>query len=194
MWYPQPASTNRATRLVLPSALPTAAISALRQPLGPGSAASTSHPQRASTSKDSTSRTFMRMSSVHAPVSANAARFPANSMLNFCRCPYVNPSLTECPPPLSLSVCDSGSQRSQVCVCLCSQQNPLQLSPPSSDSMRAALSVRRRRCYQVSQQLGVLTAQPSTSLENQRSHRHTIALRLASPATAATPGFDALSL
>ena len=96
----------------------------------------------------------------------------------------------------SRSLHNSGSQRSQVCVCLCSQQNPFQLSPPSSDSMRAALSVCRRRCHQITQQLGALAAQSSMSFEDQRSHGRTITLRFffASPATAATPGFDALSL
>ena len=58
----------------------------------------------------------------------------------------------------SKSLHNSGSQRSQVCVCLCSQQNPFQLSPPSSDSMRAALSVCRRRSHQITQQLGALAA------------------------------------
>ena len=77
----------------------------------------------------------------------------------------------------SRSLHNSGSQRSQVCVCLCSQQNPFELSPPSSDSMRAALSVCRRRCHQITQQLGALAAQSSMSFEDQRSHGRTITLR-----------------
>ena len=39
----------------------------------------------------------------------------------------------------SKSLRKSGTQRSQVCVCLCSQQNPFQLGSPSPDSMRTAL-------------------------------------------------------
>ena len=77
----------------------------------------------------------------------------------------------------SRSLHNSGSQRSQVCVCLCSQQNPFQLSPPSSDSTRAALSVCHRRYHQITQQLGALAAQSSMSFEDQRSHGRTITLR-----------------
>ena len=67
--------------------------------------------------------------------------------------------------------------------------------PPSADSMRAALSVRRRRCHQITHQLGALAAQSSIILEDQRSHDRTITLRfLRFPATVAAPGFDALSL
>ena len=61
----------------------------------------------------------------------------------------------------SKSLRNSGSQRSQVCVCLCGQQHSLQLGPPSTDGMRAALSVRRRRCHQITQQLGALAAHKS---------------------------------
>ena len=57
---------------------------------------------RASSSRANISRTYKRKSSVHAPVSANAARFPANSPLTFRRCPGVSPSSTACsPPPLT---------------------------------------------------------------------------------------------
>ena len=77
----------------------------------------------------------------------------------------------------SRSLRNSGSQRSQACDCLCSRQHSLQLGPPSSDSMRAALSVRRRRCHQITQQLGAFAAQSSISLEDSRSHGHSIALR-----------------
>ena len=59
----------------------------------------------------------------------------------------------------SRSLCNSGSQRSQIRVCLCSHQYSLQQGPPSTVSMRAALSVRRRRCHQVTQQLGCLHRQ-----------------------------------
>ena len=86
----------------------------------------------------------------------------------------------------------SGSQRSQVCVCLCSQQYSLQLGSPSSDSMRAALPIRRRHCHQITQQLGSSAAQSSTSLDlTAVPYRFVFS---ASPATAATQGFDALSL
>ena len=71
----------------------------------------------------------------------------------------------------------SGSQRLQVCVCLCSHQYSFQLGPPSSDSMRAALPVRRRHCHQITQQLGAFPAQSSKSLEDQRSHGRTVTLR-----------------
>ena len=54
------------------------------------------------------------------------------------------------------------------CVCLLVQSAAL--SPPSSDSVWAALSVCRRRCHQITQQLGAFTAQSSISLEDQRSH------------------------
>ena len=43
--------------------------------------------------------------------------------------------------------------------------------------MRAALSVCRLRCHQVTQQLGAFAAQSSTSLEDQRSHGRTKTLR-----------------
>ena len=39
-------------------------------------------------------------------------------------------------------------------ACLRSQKHSFQLGSPSSDSMRAALSVRRRPCHQITQQLG----------------------------------------
>ena len=71
-----------------------------------------------------------------------------------------------------------GSQRSQVRVCLCSQQYSLQLGPPSSNSVWAALSVRRRGSHRITRQLGAFAAQSSTSLEDQRSHGHSTALRL----------------
>ena len=47
---------------------------------------------RASASRANISRTYKRKSSVHAPVSANAARFPADSK-------PISPSLTACSPP-----------------------------------------------------------------------------------------------
>ena len=47
---------------------------------------------------------------------------------------------------------------------------------PSSDSMRAALSICRRCCHQITQQLGAFAAQSSISLEYQRSHGRTITL------------------
>ena len=78
----------------------------------------------------------------------------------------------------SRSIRSSETQRSQVFVCLCSQQYSFQLGPPSSDSMRAAQSVRTGRCRQITQQLGALTAQSSKSLEDQSSHGRTTALRL----------------
>ena len=78
----------------------------------------------------------------------------------------------------SRSLRSSGSQRSQACVCLCSQQYSLQLGSPSSDSVRAALSVRRRRCHQITQQFAALAAESSMSLEDQRSHGRAITLRL----------------
>ena len=59
---------------------------------------------------------------------------------------------------LSTSLCDSTTQRSQVCVCLRSQKHSFQLGSPSSDSMRAALSICRRRSHQVAWQLGARTA------------------------------------
>ena len=40
---------------------------------------------RASISRDNKSRTYTRKSSVHAPVSADGARFPASSILSFWR-------------------------------------------------------------------------------------------------------------
>ena len=80
--------------------------------------------------------------------------------------------------PSTRSLCNSGAQRSQVSVCLCSQQHPFQLGPPSSDNMRAALSICRRRCHQFTQQLGAFAPQSSKSLANKRSHGRTIALRL----------------
>ena len=90
----------------------------------------------------------------------------------------------------SRSLRSSGSQRSQVCVCLCSQQHSFQLGSPSSDNMRAALSVRRRRCHQITQQLGAFAAQSSISLEDQRSHGHTITLRfLRFPSDCSHPWF-----
>ena len=70
----------------------------------------------------------------------------------------------------SRSLCDSRTHRSQVCVCLCSQQHSFQLGSPSSDSMR----ICRRRCHQIAQQLGALAAQFSRSLEDQRSHGYSI--------------------
>ena len=54
---------------------------------------------RASTSKDSKSHTYIRKSSVHAPVTANVARFPANAMLNFRRIPGVSSSPSACSLP-----------------------------------------------------------------------------------------------
>ena len=69
-----------------------------------------------------------------------------------------------------------GSQRPQVCVCLCGQQYSLQLGSPSTNCTRAALPIRRR-CHQVAQQLGSFTAQSSTSLKDQRSHGRAISLR-----------------
>ena len=45
------------------------------------------------------SRTYKRKSSVHAVVSTNAARFPANSTLTFRRCPGVSRSSTACSLP-----------------------------------------------------------------------------------------------
>ena len=71
----------------------------------------------------------------------------------------------------------SGSQRPQVCVCLCCQQHSFQLGSPSSDSMRAALSRCRRRSHQITQQLGAFAAQSSISLEDQRSHGCTVTRR-----------------
>ena len=76
----------------------------------------------------------------------------------------------------SKSLCDSRTQRSQVCV-LCRQQHSFQLGSPSSDSMRAALSSCRRHSHQITQQLGALAAPSSINLEDQRSHGHSIALR-----------------
>ena len=52
---------------------------------------------RASTSQDSKSRTYMRNSSVHAPVSANIARLPANSILNIHLIPGVSSPPSACP-------------------------------------------------------------------------------------------------
>ena len=75
------------------------------------------------------------------------------------------------------SLCNSGTQRSQVCACLRSQKHSFQLGSPSSDSMRAALSMSRRRSHQIAQQLGALDAQSSISLEDQRSHGRSKALR-----------------
>ena len=63
------------------------------------------------------------------------------------------------------------------------------LGPPSSDSVWAALSVRRRRCLPVAQQLGSFTAQPSTSHENKRSHGRTMALRLRFTSFCSRPWF-----
>ena len=77
----------------------------------------------------------------------------------------------------SWSFCNSGAQRSQVCVCLRSEEHSLQLGSPSSNSVRAALPTCRRRRHQFAQQLGALTAQSSISLEDQRSHGHSITLR-----------------
>ena len=54
---------------------------------------------RASTSRDNKSRTYKRKSSIHTPVSANVARFPANSILNISLWPAVSPSLSACSPP-----------------------------------------------------------------------------------------------
>ena len=77
----------------------------------------------------------------------------------------------------SRSLCDSGTQRLQVCVCLCSQQHSFQLGPPSSNRMRAALPIRRRRCHQITQQLGSFAAQSSINLKGQRSLFRTVSLR-----------------
>ena len=89
----------------------------------------------------------------------------------------------------SRSLCNSGSQRSQACVCLCSQQHSLQLGPQSADSMRAALSVRHRRCHQITQQLGAFSAQSSVSLEDQRSHGRAMTLRLRLPSNCSQSWF-----
>ena len=95
----------------------------------------------------------------------------------------------------SMSFCNLGTQRSQVCVCLRTQQHSLQLSSPSPNSMRAAPSIGRHRHHQFTQQLGAFIAQSSISLEDQRPHGGSITFRFSdSPATVAAHGFDALSL
>ena len=76
--------------------------------------------------------------------------------------------------PSSRSLRDSGSQRSEVCACLCSQKHTFQLGSPSSESTRAALSICRSRGDRITQQLGALAAQSCISLEDQRSHGHFI--------------------
>ena len=50
------------------------------------------------------------------------------------------------------------------------EQHSFQLGPPSSNCVWAALPIRRRRCHQVSQQLGAFTAQSAVRLEDQRSY------------------------
>ena len=66
---------------------------------------------RASTSKDSKSRTYMRKSSVHAPDSANVARLPANSMLNFRRIPGESSSPSACSLPSQALTSNVGPTR-----------------------------------------------------------------------------------
>ena len=58
-----------------------------------------------------------------------------------------------------------------------SQQHSFQLGPPSSDSMRPALSIFRRRKSPDHAANLVPAAQPPTRLEDQRSHGVPIALR-----------------
>ena len=96
----------------------------------------------------------------------------------------------------SRSLHNSGSQRSKVCMCLLVQSaEPV---PVESSIVRqhAGCTVRLPPpLHQITQQLGALAAQSSMSFEDQRSHGRTIASFFsASPATAATFGFDALSL
>ena len=52
-----------------------------------------------------------------------------------------------------------------------------QQGSPSSDSMRDALSICCHGSHQITQQFGALAAQSSISLEDQRSHGHSMALR-----------------
>ena len=60
---------------------------------------------------------------------------------------------------------------------LCSKQHSFQLGSQSSDSLRAALSICRRLCHQITRQLGAFVAKSSMSLEDQHLHGHSITLR-----------------
>ena len=87
-------------------------------------------------------------------------------------------------------------QRPQVRVCLCRQQHSLLLGPSSSNSVWAVPPIHRRRRHQLSQQLGAFRRpvfRKSRGLAIVKPP-HIAPFSPSLPATAATPGFDALSL